>query len=259
MGKIYDGFMFFNELELLEIRLNELDQVIDKFILVESPVTHSGNPKPLYYRENAHLFERFNDRIIHVIYNPPPEAQNSWDRERGQRDAIRLGVPELEDEDFVIISDADEIPSAESITKYSEDMGVAAFNQNLFYFWLNTYSCGWAGPKAIPYHEYIKGESLSKLRGRIDNFVPCERYGWHFSYLGGKDRVLQKLESYAHVEMNSHENRKNINDWVNNAILWNGQQLKICPIDDTFPDYLVQNKEKFNHLIKTHGNQRIFV
>jgi len=257
MGKIYDGFMFFNELELLEIRLNELDEVIDKFILVESPVTHSGKPKPLYYQENAHLFKKFHDRIIHVIYKPP-ETDNSWDRERGQRDAIRDGVPELKDGDFVIVSDADEIPSAESVRNYTPDMGIAAFNQSLFYFWLNTYSCGWAGPKAIPYHEYIKGKSLSNLRGRIDNFVPCDRYGWHFSYLGGNDRVLQKLESYAHVEMNSHENRKNTNSWVENAILWNGQQLTICPINDTFPDYLVQNKEKFNHLIKTHENQRIF-
>ncbi len=257
MSKIYDGFMFFNELELLEIRLNELDQIIDKFILVESPLTHSGNPKPLYYQENAHLFKKFHDRIIPVVYKPP-DTQNPWVREKGQRDAIRLGVPELKDKDFVIISDVDEIPSAESIKSYAPDLGVAAFNQNLYYFWLNTYSCAWAGPKAIPCHEYIKEESLSKLRSRIDDFVPCNRYGWHFSYLGGNDRVLQKLESYAHVEMNSDKNRKNINSWVDNAMLWNGQQLKICPIDDTFPDYLVQNIEKFNHLIKTHENQRIF-
>lgn len=257
MGKIYDGFMFFNELELLEIRLNELDQVIDKFILVESPVTHSGNPKPLYYQENAHLFKKFHDRIIHAVYKPP-DTQDSWVRERGQRDAIRLGVPELKDGDFVIISDVDEIPSAESVEAYTSDLGVAAFNQHLFYFWLNTFSCGWAGPKAIPYHEYVKGGSLSKLRGRIDNFVPCERYGWHFSYLGGKEKVLHKLESYAHVEMNSHENRKNTNSWVDNAMLWNGQQLKICPIDDTFPDYLVQNEKKFSHLIKQHGHQKLF-
>jgi len=253
MRKIYDGFMFFNELELLEIRLNELDGLIEKFILVESPVTHSGKPKPLYYQDNADLFKRFHDHIIHVIYNPP-ETQNSWDRERGQRDAIRQGVPELEDGDFVIVSDVDEIPSAESVRNYAPEMGVAAFNQSLYYFWLNTYSCGWGGSKAIPYHEYIKGESLSNLRMRIDQFVPCDRPGWHFSYLGGKDRVLEKLESYAHVEMNSHENRRNTDYWVDNAILWNGQQLRICPIDHTFPDYLVQNEKKFSHLIKQHGH-----
>ena len=156
MGKIYDGFMFFNELELLEIRLNELDQVIDKFILVESPVTHSGNPKPLYYQENAHLFKKFHDRIIHVVYIPP-DTQDSWVREKGQRDAIRLGVPELKDGDFVIISDADEIPSAESIKAYTSDLGVAAFNQHLFYFWLNTFLVDGQDQKPSPTTNISKG------------------------------------------------------------------------------------------------------
>ena len=57
---VYDCFCFFNELDLLEIRLNTLDKVVDRFILVESQLTHSGHSKPLYYANNKHRFSKFN-------------------------------------------------------------------------------------------------------------------------------------------------------------------------------------------------------
>lgn len=49
---IYDCFTFFNELNLLEIRLNILNDVVDKFVLVEATKTFSGKDKPLYYEQN---------------------------------------------------------------------------------------------------------------------------------------------------------------------------------------------------------------
>lgn len=69
---IYDCFSFFNELDLLEIRLNTLDKVVDKFILFESTLTHTGNPKPLYYAENKDRFAKFSDRIVHIVVNDFP-------------------------------------------------------------------------------------------------------------------------------------------------------------------------------------------
>ena len=44
---IYDCFSFFNELDLLEIRLNVLKDVVDKFMLVEATKTHMGEPSKL--------------------------------------------------------------------------------------------------------------------------------------------------------------------------------------------------------------------
>ena len=73
---IYDGFMFFNELELLEIRLHELSDVVDRFILVESPITHSGKHKPLYFaaaREEPR-FAPFLGRLGHVVVALPRGA-----------------------------------------------------------------------------------------------------------------------------------------------------------------------------------------
>lgn len=53
---IIDCFTFFNELDVLEIRLRELDGVVDRFVLVEATLTHQGKPKPLLYAENKERF-----------------------------------------------------------------------------------------------------------------------------------------------------------------------------------------------------------
>ena len=65
--KVVDAFPFFNELDLLEIRLNLLDPYVDCFILSEATKTFSGLDKPLYYNENKERFEKFNNKIIHNI------------------------------------------------------------------------------------------------------------------------------------------------------------------------------------------------
>jgi hypothetical protein len=57
---IYDCFPFFNELELLEVRLNELDGLVDKFVLVEATRTFAGQPKSLYFAENRDRFAAFD-------------------------------------------------------------------------------------------------------------------------------------------------------------------------------------------------------
>ena len=70
--KVFDSFIFFNELELLEMRLNILNDVVDYFVLTESPFTVSGNEKPLYYQENKDKFAKWNDKIIHHVTEEIP-------------------------------------------------------------------------------------------------------------------------------------------------------------------------------------------
>ena len=76
--RVFDSFIFFNELELLEIRLNILNDVVDYFVLTESPWTVSGNQKPLYYEENKHLFEKFNHKIIHNVTKEIPNDYSDY-------------------------------------------------------------------------------------------------------------------------------------------------------------------------------------
>ena len=62
--KIYDCFIFFNELDLLEIRLKTLEKVVDYFLLVEATKTHRGQDKPLYFNENKERFKKWEKKII---------------------------------------------------------------------------------------------------------------------------------------------------------------------------------------------------
>ena len=73
---IYDCFQFFNELDLLKLRLNVLDSVVDYFVLTEATVTFSGDSKPLYYYENKKLFEKYNHKIIHNIVDDTPKTKD---------------------------------------------------------------------------------------------------------------------------------------------------------------------------------------
>ena len=65
--KVYDCFNFFNELDILDIRLHELNDVVDKFVLIESVETFTGKSKPLFYNDNKERFKKFEDKIIHII------------------------------------------------------------------------------------------------------------------------------------------------------------------------------------------------
>ena len=69
--KIFDVFLFFNELDLLEIRLNMLYPFVDYFVINEATQTFFGSDKPLYYLENKERFKKFEDKIVHNIIEPP--------------------------------------------------------------------------------------------------------------------------------------------------------------------------------------------
>ncbi|MBY0430568.1 MAG: N-acetylglucosaminyltransferase, partial [Rhodospirillales bacterium] len=110
--RVFDCFSFFNEFDVLEIRLHELQGVVDRFVLVEADRTHAGQPKPLYFHENRQRFAAFLDRIEHVVVRDMPEGDDPWRRERFQRDCITRGLGGAGPDDLVMVSDVDEIPRA---------------------------------------------------------------------------------------------------------------------------------------------------
>src|SRR5262249_5246962 len=153
---LVDCFCLYNELDILEIRLTELYDVVDRFVLVEATRTHKGDPKPLYYAENRRRFTRWNDKIIHIVWGDLPEGDTLaaiWRREIGRRQAILLGFQEPRDDAMVMISDADEIPRREAVEwlkRHSLDDIVVTFKQQLYYYNVNT-ACNnieWLGTRA---------------------------------------------------------------------------------------------------------------
>ena len=114
---LYDCFTFSDELDLLDIRLAELSPVVDTFVIAEAPVTFQGKPKPLYYQENKARFSQYARQIRHVIVDDMPDTQNAWDRERHQRNSLKLGLKDATADSMVLISDADEICTRSALTE----------------------------------------------------------------------------------------------------------------------------------------------
>lgn len=274
---IYDCFQFFNELDLLEIRLHELSNVVDKFVLVEATKTHAGRPKPLYYKENRKRFEEFYSRILHIVVENMPitnleiqaclsgqdrhwieskyQVEDSWVRERYQRNAIMRGLVDASPEDIIIISDADEIVKASKLVGIEDTLcaGSNAVEQTLNTYYVN-WQCTnmpWWGSKIIR-KKYLVGETTPS---EVRFHTPAQCYirdgGWHFNFLGGADSIRQKLRAYAHQEFNTSEVLNLVEGRLANQkdVLGRLYEYKTVPLDERFPKYLLENQDKFSHLI----------
>ncbi|WP_168204839.1 glycosyltransferase [Noviherbaspirillum sp. UKPF54] len=218
---IYDAFLFFNELELLRLRLQLLDGVVDKFVLVESTLTHQGKEKPLYFDQNKKDFVQYADKIIHVIVDDPIERYGEVPVYRYQRDAISRGLQDCKHGDLILISDLDEIPSPAKVREYSATNEIVLFKQRLYYYFFNCYCAGipdlpWSC--LVPFSRFTSPQALRDLVVSVQgNVLGTGKYpdspevkfveggGWHFSYFGGVERVITKIESFADSEFNRDE------------------------------------------------------
>ena len=113
--KIYDCSLFRNELDLLELRLRELYDHVDHFVIVEATHTFQCEPKELVLKNNWDKFKQWHDKMIHVVVDDMPNTGNAWDNDFHQRNAIVRGLVDADDEDLVIVCDGDEILRPEVI------------------------------------------------------------------------------------------------------------------------------------------------
>ncbi len=209
---IIDACCLFNELDLLELRLSELEHVVDRFVIVEATHTHKGDPKPLHYAENVTRFHKWLDKIEHVIVGDLPKGEGLAAirrREMTQRNAILRGIRDCKDDDIILISDCDEIPRPNLIPTELEDGIIATYMQKLYYYNLNTLAptrvwpgtrvCRVADARALSPHIVRNGI------GQPDNIYP--RYfhinngGWHYSYFGGAEKIREKQTQFLHQEL----------------------------------------------------------
>ena len=132
---IYDVFLLFNEIDLLDIRLNILENVVDKFIIIESNKTFSGKNKDLYYYKNRARFEKWWDKIEYKIVDNMPignTSEDNWAREFHQRNIGCESIYHCNDDDIIIVSDVDEVPNPNVLKK--ERKGIANLQMDLFWY-----------------------------------------------------------------------------------------------------------------------------
>jgi len=286
-SKIYDCFCFFNELDILDLRLNILDPYVDYFVLSEASVTHVGTPKPYYFEENKDRFSKFRDKIIHLKIEDTPEdftalptlenpqsyderelnkiyhfintqterfnvkTQPDYGRDFFQKECIRRGLENCQDDDIIIFSDVDEIPNPAKLKKISEwdSDQYYTFNQNFYCYYLNVLKeRNWEGSRAARFSQ-LRDYSYNELRANPNTLI--EDGGWHFSFMGGPDQVYKKLVSYSAAHLANNMVLGSVPHNINNNIdpFFRGR-LETISLDDSFPEYLVKNIDKFRHLIK---------
>jgi beta-1,4-mannosyl-glycoprotein beta-1,4-N-acetylglucosaminyltransferase len=259
--KIFDCFMYNNEELILNLRLNYLEKKIEKFIIVESEFDHQGNKKKLNFDINK--FSQYKNKIEHLVVRGFPENMDNWERENFQRNYLIKGLSEATDEDYILISDVDEIPNISNLGNIEKHRYTAFKQKNLFYKFnlINKTIPDWYGSK-ICKKKYLKSPQwlrkqkvkkfsmfkFFKIRWNI-----IENGGWHFSYLMEPKMIQEKLQSFAHAEYNSdyYTNLERIKAVINqkkDLFDRNQEYLKIN-LDDTFPKYITQNKKEFKKWI----------
>tara|TARA_B100000700_G_C14943110_1_gene807766 strand:- start:254 stop:1111 length:858 start_codon:yes stop_codon:yes gene_type:complete len=281
--KVFDSFIFFNELELLEMRLNILDDVVDYFVLTESPFTVSGNEKPLYYQENKDMFGKFNDKIVHHITEEIPNDFNHmlekskfhvaykdpdpygtpminlpvrFQRALFNRNNSAFGIEKagVTDNDLVITSDADEIvnPLLLQDLEWFNPSNHYVAECRAFYYKLNfLYQEDWMGSRLCTW-KHLKNTTIDQHRQDHENAHKIQDAGWHFSFLGNAENFKLKLASYEHTENNTDTVTRNAEEKIESGLdpLGRGQTYKAVPIDDSYPDYITTNQEKYAEFIK---------
>jgi beta-1,4-mannosyl-glycoprotein beta-1,4-N-acetylglucosaminyltransferase len=277
---VYDCFQFFNEVDILKIRLNVLSPIVDKFVISEATETFSGLKKPLYYEENKEMFAEFADKIIHVVVDDTPEG-GTHERDTFQKNAVTRGLKDCTDDDIIIFSDLDEIPNPDKIREiingdFQKDK-IYHFAQRLFYCYLNMEEVSgnllsyagefegvehkkWIGTKMLSYkllreQNLLLGELRFPERKEIG--IRVDNGGWHFGYMGGhgekdiKKRVQEKVVSAAHQEYNSKHVLSNVTDQIKDGKDIFGRNAKFvrCEIDDTYPEYIRTHQKELSFLI----------
>ncbi len=273
---IYDCFTFFNEFDLLEIRLNELNSVIDKFVLVEATKTFSGIDKPLNFQKNKHRFEKFLHKIIHVIVDEYPEINGDWVIENHQRNAILNGLKDCKDDDIVLISDCDEIPSPNAVLYNKDKPGLKIFEQTMYYYYLNLKaSSKWISGTRMLFYKDLKngfdnvenysktvikelniGTTPQKVR-HVTHGILVRNAGWHFTYTGGVDMIVKKITSFSHFREVTNIDKNKIEKEIRTGNAQFNSDMFLIPvkIDDSFPKYIYENKHRYNDFILVQSSK----
>ena len=229
--KIFDCFMYFDEEQVLDLRLNVLNNDVDYFVIVESIYNHKGEKRDLLF--DIQKFQKFSDKIIYLIYDKIPKLvepiDNSNDtkdkdrkyimnavyRENAQRDYILEGLKDADNNDLILISDVDEIPKLSSLSFDQIGDEIILFKQDMFYYKFNLVlpNFKWTGTKAVKKRKLKSPQWLRNVKNkkypfyRIDSILSDKKYinikiiddgGWHFTNMKTPEMIQHKLKSYLH-------------------------------------------------------------
>jgi beta-1,4-mannosyl-glycoprotein beta-1,4-N-acetylglucosaminyltransferase len=232
---IFDCFTFFDELDLLELRLQILAPVVDRFVICEAPFTFRGTPKPLHFQDAIERFAPWREKIVHLVYETP-SSSDPWDNEFGQRNRLIDGLHESGPDDLILIGDCDEIPDPRNVARRPSAKRILAHRQRFSIGYVNRVSpVVWVGTRAVLRRDIEAYGSINTVRQQPDNESETVDGGWHFSSFGGADVMGKKRAAYSHVEYGipyyADRRRLEVECASENEAQW-------MPLDESFPEPL---------------------
>tara|TARA_B100001287_G_scaffold264657_1_gene256747 strand:+ start:473 stop:1294 length:822 start_codon:yes stop_codon:yes gene_type:complete len=270
--KIFDCFMYFDEDLILDLRLNLLNDFVDKFIIIESNITHTGKPKLLKF--DIKKFKKFEHKIDYcpienLEIDKSLKLKEGWSKDhlvdQSIRNSIANHIGEASENDWILISDIDEIPNPKKLENFNEKRKFGFFEQELFCYKFNLRSINespWYGTricvkKYLKSPQWLRNIKVKPNRGffskLLNNHQIIKEGGWHFTSLKKPSELVIKLKSFAHSEMVKPYmlNEEYIKDKINNHqdIFDRDLNLEKVEINNNFPKYLLENLEKFREFI----------
>ena len=266
--KIFDCFQYFNESHIADLRFHILDKYVDFFVIVESTVNHQGEAKELSF--DIRNYSKFKDKIIYIVVDDTPESIKIPHEggeslvEQHQRNSILRGLKNCDDNDLVILSDVDEIPDLDKLNLFNKK-NYAVFSQRMFMYKINLLNLdekNWHGSKICLKKNFKSPQWLRNLKfkkypfwrlDKLRNIQIINDGGWHFAYLQSPQDISKKIQSFAHGEYNkehiANEDKIKLKLEKGEDILERGYRIKKIDIDNTFPQYIVDNKNKLKQWI----------
>ncbi len=276
---VFDCIPFFNELDILNLRLHILDPIVDKFIIEESTVTFSGEPKELCFEKNREMFREFLPKIEYIVVDDSPVEASTHLRDKYQKNALAKGLLGATNEDVIILSDVDEIPNPKVLKKIISDFDpdkIYHMAQRMFYCFINMEEVSgnllsvtgefpgvgrrlWLGTKVFS-KKSIPAEGIIELREAsviAPGAVRVEDGGWHFGYMGSRHetdvsrRIGTKVVAAAHQEYNDQDILAKAKDRLilGQDIFGREARFERVEVDESYPEYLLGHIEEYRYLI----------
>ena len=291
---IYDCFMYFDEDLLLDLRLNTLNKYVKKFVITEATYTHNGSKKKLNFDINK--FKKFRDKINYIVVDEQPsnilklvngESEeekkeklilNGMARDYFQREKLQDGLKDANDDDFIIISDLDEIPNLSSLNFSKIKNKIIIFQQKMFYYKFNLLyeDFDWFGSKAIKKKQFLSPQWLRNIKSRnypkwrLDTLFSKKKYsnlylvrdgGWHFTCIRTAEDLEKKLLNFAHhyefeeSGLKIHDLKKLIiekrvmydHNVDQRGYKWSGKSMLKKIENRLLPNYISSNSERFKN------------
>ncbi len=281
---VYDLIPFFNEIDILKLRLGVLSPYVDKFIIEEATMTFSGVEKELCFEKNREKFKEYLDKIVYIKVTDTPTDATTHERDYYQKNCLIKGldIVNATEDDVIIFGDCDEIPDPRALKKIVDSFDktkVYHLAQRNFYAFINMEEVSgkllsitgdfpdisekdrkWLGTKVtsilnIPKEGIVRLRDLAKCTD--DNAVRIADGGWHFGYMGGEHetdpikRIGVKVKAAAHQELNERELILETMDRLalGQDLFGRDASFERVEVDETYPEYLLSHISDYEYLI----------